>query len=100
MSTKESKAIKAASHREAIQKAAVINNPATVNGKSNKPTSTGHQSRTAQSGGEDNVSSINFTVGPVGDPINDDYEGNKVNKTKRTQQDADIRMVADLDRWG
>lgn len=109
MSLKESKAIKAASHREAIQKAAVINNPATAGGKSSTklpaPASRASGGATGRSGPptagtDEHVSSIHFTVGPVGDPINDDYEGNKVTRAKKSQQDADVRMVADLDRWG
>lgn len=109
MSLKESKAIKAASHREAIQKAAVINNPATVGGKSSTKlpapasrASGGAQGRSGPptAGTDEHVSSIHFTVGPAGDPINDDYEGNKVTRAKKSQQDADVRMVADLDRWG
>lgn len=31
---------------------------------------------------------------------NDDYEQSKVSKHKRNQFDDDVRMVADLDRWG
>ncbi len=104
MSSKDSKVLKAATHREAIQRAAVINNPGV---KSTKPApARGTNSQIRASGGltasssDETASSINFTVGVAGDPINEDYEGNKVSKSKRNQNEADIKMVADLDRWG
>lgn len=113
MSTKDSKSIKAAFHREAIQKAAVINNPASTQGKSlgklaspavrtnnNQSTRNVPPPSPVQHVNDDALATINFTVGPVGDPTNDDYEGNKINRAKKNANDADIKMVADLDRWG
>lgn len=46
------------------------------------------------------VAAISFTVGSNDDPGNDDYEGNKVGKSKKSVYEAEIKMVQDLDRWG
>jgi hypothetical protein len=124
MSNKDSKAIKAAAHREAIQKAAVINNPGQPGSSSSSQTKTPGLTASSSaklpapvpskgtrqappvpngstaSRGDESLGTIAFTMGSAGDPSNDDYEGHKVTKAKKHQHEADIAMVADLDRWG
>lgn len=104
--------LKAASHRKAIEEAAAINgtkNSSTATGKLPQASTKGGPAVTKskppsapQSAGFDtsNLSSISFTTGPSGDPLNDDYEGCKIVRAKKSQYDADVRAVADLDRWG
>lgn len=104
--------VKAATHRKAIEEAAKINNPATIMSAKNSkqlptaivaksgPAVVQQKPPSAPQGGTSDLSSISFTTGGAGDPMNDDYEGNKVNKSKKTVHDADIQAVQDLDRWG
>jgi hypothetical protein len=105
------KSTKAAPHRKAIQEAAaIISNPATNNnstmGSIKNSTINNSSTKKPKSGTNGGVSDstdlsqISFTTGPVSDPMNDDYEGNKVGKSKKNQYDAEIKMVQDLDRWG
>ena len=51
-----------------------------------------HSSQQQQSDNNNNSSS-NAEVA-------EDYETCKVSKSKKSQYDADVRMVQDLDRWG
>lgn len=103
------KATKAAPHRTAIQEAAKIANPAasgtTRSSKSSKgppPSMKLKASPASASTGSivEDLNRINFTTGPTGDPTNDDYEGCKVHKAKKSTYDHDIQSVQDLDRWG
>ncbi len=86
---------KAAPHRKAIAEAAQLapiaqkpgapSKSATMNPKMSKSIEVGGNSDNNGSGSGDVV---------------EDYETAKVNKSKKAQYEADIRMVQDLDRWG
>ncbi len=87
---------KAAPHRKAIAEAAQLapiaqkpgapSKSSTINPKTSKSTEFGGNSDNNGGSGTGDVA--------------EDYETAKVNKSKKAQYEADIRMVQDLDRWG
>jgi flagellar basal body rod protein FlgB len=87
---------KSAPHRKAIAEAAQLA-PITQKPGATKPTALNNTkalSKSVDLGGSDN------NGGNATNDVNEDYETAKVVKNKKSQYEADIKMVQDLDRWG
>jgi hypothetical protein len=87
---------KSAPHRKAIAEAATLTaapgKPNTLNGTTTKTMS---RTNNKECIGQESNNSPN-----AGTEQTDDYETAKVSKNRKAQHDAEIQMVADLDRWG
>lgn len=83
---------KVAPHRKAIQEAGKI----TATTEKPAQISNSHTSNNKNN----TMDSLANATGAIVLEGNEDYEGCKVNKAKKAQLDADVRMVQDLDRWG
>ncbi len=93
----DSSKIKAAPHRKAIQEAGKI-----AAATAQKPALSSNPLVNAHTSNNKNntMDSLANTTGAIALDGNEDYETCKVNKSKKAQYDADVRMVQDLDRWG
>jgi len=99
MKTSSENSKKVPPHRKAIQEASKI-----ATG-SQKPTSATNSTVNAHTSNNNktlssSIDSLTATTSGLSLDANDDYEASKVIKAKKSQHDADVLMVHDLDRWG